>query len=404
MSNGTKTLLAIVVILILIWIGYAIVSSGPASPTATSTPVVLTPIKVGVIAPLTGDGATYGEPMRNLIQLAGDEINAAGGVAGRPLQFVFEDDRCNGGAAVSAAQKLVSVDKVDVAIGSACSGATIPAVPVFAGAKIVLESPAASSPDLTGISPYFFRDYPSDAAQAVTLAQYFANDKKWKKVAVLQEQTDYASALRKATDKEFSQFGGKTIVEEFAPGITDFRSSLAKLKAANPDALMLCLQTTAPLERVLKQLSELKWKPKIILTDSTIGDPAAMSKFKSQLEGAIGAEFGTDPANPKFQHMNEAYKAKYGTEIPYISYGQTEYDAVYILRDGIAAVGTDGDKLAAWTRTIKDWEGASGKVTIGENGDRVGGPVLKIVHNGVDILLSDFLNPAPAATSTPAAQ
>jgi len=76
------------------------------------------------------------------------------------------------------------------------------------------------------------------------------------------------------------------------------------------------------------------------------------------------------------------YKDKYGAEPPFQSYAQTAYDAPYLLKDGIIAVGYDGEKLAEWSRTIKDWEGASGKTTIGANGDRASGHVLKIVKDG----------------------
>ena len=113
---------------------------------------------------------------------------------------------------------------------------------------------------------------------------------------------------------------------------------------------------------------------------------ATIEKNGELLEGALAAEFGIDENNPKFKHLLEAYKAKYGTDVPYLSYAQTEYDGVYIIRDAIKSVGYDGEKIAEYVRNLKDWNGASGKVTIGQDGDRAGGHVPKVVLNGTVVL------------------
>lgn len=127
----------------------------------------------------------------------------------------------------------------------------------------------------------------------------------------------------------------------------------------------------------------MKWKPAFIINDATAGDTKTVAQYATLLEGAITAEFGVDPQNPKFQHFLAAYIAKYGgTELPYQSYAQTEYDAVYMLRDAIGSVGYNGEKVAVWSRTVKDWDGASGKITIEASGDRAGGHVAKVVKNG----------------------
>ncbi|OHB24861.1 MAG: hypothetical protein A2542_02540, partial [Parcubacteria group bacterium RIFOXYD2_FULL_52_8] len=332
MSNGTKTLLAIIVILILVWIGYAIVKSSPgeAPTTATSTEA----LKIGVILPLTGDAATYGEPGRNLFALALDEVNAAGGVNGQMLEFIYEDGKCNGPVAASAAQKLVAIDKVQIIIGGFCSSESLASIPVAESAKVAMFSPGSSSPDLTGRSMYFFRNYPSDASQGKILAEAAFNDKKWKTVAMLQEQTDFALGIRKVFETRFVELGGKIITEEFPSTASDFRSQLSKLRAAKPDALFLSLQTFAPTEKILKQLSDQKWAPNLLLSDVATSEELRTSRA-SQLEGALTAEFNTDPSNPKFSQMTSAYKAKYGVDVPYQGYAQTEYDAVYMVRDGL---------------------------------------------------------------------
>lgn len=339
------------------------------------------PIKIGVIAPLTGDAAVYGEPFHKMVQLAAEEINKDG-VGGRQFAFIFEDGKCNGKDSVNAMQKLVNVDKVQVVIGGFCSSESLAAVPIAEANKVALFSPGSSSPDLTGRSHYFFRDYPSDASQGKVLAELSYNVKKWKKIAFIQEQLDYPLGVFKAFTATFEGLGGKVVKEEFPNNTTDFRSFLAKLRAQNADALFVDTQTPAAAERIFKQIQELRWKPKILISDAVSGDPETMKRNATILEGAFAAEFGVDPNNQKFQHMLSSYQKRYGTPTPYESYAQTVYDSVYVVRDGIAAVGYDGEKLAAWSRTIKDWPGASGLVTIGADGDRVSGHVPKVIHNG----------------------
>jgi len=339
-------------------------------------------IKVGFIGPLTGDAASYGEPERNVVQLAIEEINGAGGVKGKKLEVIYEDGKCNGKDAANAMQKLVSVDKVKVVLGGFCSSESLAAVPIAQENKVFLLSLGSSSPDLTGISTFFARTYPSDASQGAVLAEVAFNQKKWKTVAFVQEQLDYPLGIYKAFSANFEKLGGKVFKEEFPEGTTDFRSVLTKLRAAKPDAVFVDTQTPAAAERVLKQIKDLKWRPMLLISDAVSGHKETVEKNADLLEGALAAEFGVDPTNPKFDQLAKAYQVKHNTELPFQSYSQTEYDGVYMVKDAIEAVGYDAEKIAEWFRTVKDWSGASGLVTIGDDGDRDGGHVPKIIVKG----------------------
>lgn len=373
-----KKTIWVVVALVVIVIIIVIVSGGNKSETG--------PIRIGVMVPLTGDAAVYGEGGRNTYQLAVDEINSTGGINGRNIELIVEDSKCTATAAANAAQKLINVDRVQVVLGGFCSSESLAAVPIAAAAKVTLFSPGSSNPSLTGISPYFFRDYPSDASQSKVLAQVAYNDKGYKTVAFIQEKTDYADGIYKAFSDEFTKLGGTVTNESFPTGNTDFRAILSKVKTAKPDAVFIDTQTPPVSVRIIEQAQQLKYKPALIINDATAGDTETIAKNAAFLEGAITAQFGTDPSNQKFKDLLVAYKAKYGAELPYQSYGQTEYDAVYIVRDALLANGNNGEKIAAWSRTIKDWEGASGKVTILPSGDRDGGHVPQVVKDGEVIL------------------
>ena len=374
MNKITKVVLGAMVIVVVVWGVTTIQKKQKPSNSGQA-------LKIGVLLPLTGDVASYGEPGRNVFELAKEEVNNSGGIKGRRLEFIYEDSKCDGTTAANAAQKLINADKVQIIIGGLCSTESLAAVPVATKAKIAMFSAVSTSPKLTGISPYFFRISPSDASQGELDAKT-ALAKGYKLVAVVQQQLDYPLGLYLAFDQNMQKLGGKTIVETFTAGTADFRTILTKLKATNPDALFLDTQDSPTAQRVFKQLKDLGWRPKIIINEAIAGDIKALGDYKDILEGGIAAEFSARLDNPKFQHLLQAYQQKYGQELPYQSYGQAEYDAVYLLKDGLTAVGYNGEKFAVWSRTIKSWQGASGVITIKPDGDRESGYSPEIVRNG----------------------
>jgi len=345
------------------------------------------PVKVGVIMPLTGDSAKYGEPGQRVMQIALEEVNAAGGVNGHSIELIFEDGKCTGAGATSALQKLISVDKVAVVIGGFCSGESMAIVPVATDAKVALLSPGSTAPKLTGMSKYFARNYPSASSQGSALAEIAYNDKGWKKVAFLQEQTDYALGVYTAFSDTFTKLGGTVTKEEFPTETTDFRSLITKAREQGADALFIDVQAAPAADRILTQMGDIGWKPELIVSNIVVGDPEILKNKKDVLEGTLSAQYVADPLNPKFAKLLSTYEAKYGSELPYQSYAQAEYDAIYLVRDAVAAVGYDGTKLANWFHSsVKGWDGASGSVTIGADGDPTAGFNPQVVRNGVPVM------------------
>jgi branched-chain amino acid transport system substrate-binding protein len=365
----------VVVLIVVVIAGWMLLKGNKPAP-------INGPVKVGVIVPLTGDAAVYGEPGRNIIQLAADEINAAGGINGQSIELIVEDGKCDGTSAANATQKLVNVDHVQVIIGGFCSSESLSAVPIAEAAKVAMISPGSSSPKLTNISKYFVRNYPSDSTQGSVLANIAYADKGWKNVAFIQEQTDYALGIYQAFSDTFTKLGGATTNEAFPTETSDFRSIVTKVRDQNPDAVFVDTQTPAVAMRVLTQMQQLGWKAPIFVSDILPGDPETVSKNSTILEGALAAEFGVDKQNPKFAAMTASYKAKYGDEPPYQGYAQTEYDSVYLVRDAVMNAGYDGTKIANWLRNVKNWQGASGPVSIADNGDPVTGHRAEVIMGG----------------------
>jgi branched-chain amino acid transport system substrate-binding protein len=380
MSTTWKWIIGVIVVILVVW--------GLSSDGKPTLPEGSGPLKVGVILPLTGDAGVYGEAMRNVTDIAFEKINKEGGVLGRELAPVYEDGKCNGKDAVSAAQKLVNVDKVQVIVGGFCSGESLAALPIATQAKVFMISGGSSSPDLTGASDFFARVVPSDAVQGQVLAKVAYEQNNWKNIAFIQEQTDYAVGLYKSFSSTFEGLGGKINKEEFQTQTSDFRSLLSKLKASSPDALFLDTQSSTSAERIIKQLQELSWSPKILVSDAIVVDADFLKKYAKVFEGALGAEFGVDYTNQSFQSLKSAYISKFKvSDMPYPSYTSTQYDAVYIVKSGIEKVGYDGVKLAKWSRELSGWQGVSGSISIEKTGDRSSGHSPRVVKDGVSTLL-----------------
>lgn len=377
MNDGTKWLSWIVVAIVVIGGGWWLLANHHVASDQAG------PIKIGFIGPLSGDLATLGQPMQQALTLAADEINAKGGINGRQIQMVFQDGRCDGQAAASAAHELIDIEHVQAIIGGSCSGEASAVVPIGTAAKVFMLSPSATAPALSGASAYFARIYPSDSSQGDGLA-VAAYNKGWHKVAVIQEQTDYAAGIYKTFDAKFTSLGGQTTNDTFATTNTDFRSILTKMKAANPDAVLLDSQSDSSMDRILQQVQALGWKPQIIGTYVIAGNAKLIAKYSPLLEGTLTAEFIPNAQDPIFSGLISSLKSKYGIENPpYQDYLAATYDSLNLLAQGIAKVGYDGTKLAAWSRTVSDYHGASGNITINADGDRIGSLTLETIHNGI---------------------
>jgi branched-chain amino acid transport system substrate-binding protein len=340
------------------------------------------PIKVGLITPLTGDVQSVGEVVKNITDLAVQEINEKGGIDGRSLEIVYEDDKCDPADSVTAAHKLVEVDKLNIIIGNSCSGSVMSILPVTDKVPALLLSSSATSPDLDGKSKLFNRFVASDSGEGTILART-AIERGWKKVGFIQEKSDYALGIYNAFVQNYPETFGTIINEEYFKETTDFRSLLLKIKAGNPDVLFLDPQSPATAQKLLTTIAQLKWNIPIMANNIIIGSNDIVLTNKTVLEGALGAELTPDLNNSKYLALESKYKSLYGKDVEYKAYAQATYDLVYLLSDGIKQFGSDPEKISAWLRTVKDYDGASGKVSISSEGNRIGGHTLTVVRDGI---------------------
>ncbi len=338
-----------------------------------------TPEKIvfGGIAPLSGDCAEYGTAAYDGIMIALEEINAKGGINGKQVEIIFEDDKCNAKDTTTAVQKLITVDGVKVIFGGASSSETIAAAPIADPAKVILISPMSSSPDITNSGDFVFRTVPSDS-YAAKIAGDFAF-KRWKKVAVISELKDYSQGQRNVFKDNFVELGGEIVADEvYGPDDTDFRTQILKIKTGNPDVIVVYPQSDVKGLAVVKQLRESGLNQQLLGSEILIAK-STVEKAPDLLEGFIGVEPGIGDVTPKAAALFAKYKEKKGKEPPLAPYMASAYDDVYLISDAISAVGLDTEKIRDWLYNVKDYDGAIGKINFDKNGD----PLLKFVTKQV---------------------
>jgi branched-chain amino acid transport system substrate-binding protein len=272
MNKTTKTILwLVVVIIILVGIWYG-VSRKPIAPTTKE------PIKIGTILPLTGEAAVWGENVKTGIELAKEEINKKGGINGRKLEIIYENGQCDSKTGVSAAQKLITVDKVQVIIGEICSSVTLAIAPIAKQNKVVLITPASSADSISQAGEYIFRNYPRNSQFLDKIIELIEKLNK-KKITILFVNNDYGVGLKDYALQKISK-EKIVLVEGHDQKETDFRTTLTKLKSINPDAVILATYYEDG-ALILKQAKEMKINALFLGTDA-FDDPKVVKFQKKQ--------------------------------------------------------------------------------------------------------------------------
>ena len=340
-----------------------------ADPTPTPTPE---PFRIGVMESLTGPGETYGTVANQAKQMAVDEINAAGGVNGRMIELVVEDSKCNAQDAITAYNKLTDVDGVKIILGTSCSGAMLGAAPLAEKEGVVMFSGLATNPDIAEAGDYIFRTAMSDAQLGIDTGNLLWADGV-RKLATLNEATDYAEGVRRESVAQFEKRGGEVVAEErYSSDVTDFRSQLTKLFGANPDALHVAAQAEFAGGTIVKQARELGFDGPIY-SDVVVAGATALEIAGDAATGVIAVIADLDPVNNKAQEVLKNFKAKYD----YVTlrwYIGSAYDDVYITAECLKKTGDDQD-ADGFRDCLYDitWSGAIGdRYSFDDKGEVVG--------------------------------
>jgi len=330
------------------------------------------PFRIGVMESLTGAGETYGTVASQAKQMALDEINAAGGVNGRPLEFIVEDSKCNAQDAITAYRKLTEVDGVKIILGTSCSGAMLGVAPLAEADGVILFSGLASNPDIANAGDYIFRTQISDIQVGIGTGNVLWAD-GIRALATITETTDYAEGVRRTTAAQFEKRGGRIVAEEhYATDVTDFRSQLEKLLAANPDALHLAPQSEFAAGTIIKQARELGYEGPIYAETVSVG-ATALEIAGDAATGMKAITADLDPDNAKGQEVLANFRKRYDyVTLPW--HLGSAYDDVYIAAECLKRTGDDQDADGFRDCMYEiTWSGAIGdKYSFDEQGEVVG--------------------------------
>jgi len=338
-------------------------------------------IKIGVILPLTGGAGKYGEDARLGIELAVEENNARGGINGKPIEVVLEDDQSKPEQTVAVLRRMIAVYKISIVIGPMTSSSALAVAPIAEKNKVVLLSPAASVPALSNAGDFIFRNELSDAYGGVSQAELTWSKLGIKKVAILYINNDYGVGVKNAFKQTFTKLGGQIVeAQPFDQDSQDFRSQLTLIKAKNPDGIFFIAYKEAI--TILRQIKELGIQVTLLSTP-VFEDREILEKAGNAAEGVIYVYYGGLTPQSELEEVKKftkAFREKYNREPGY--YSALAYDAANIALLAIAKGGIQSDSIKNTLYQIKDYPGVTGKTTFDTYGDVIKPVCLKMVQDG----------------------
>ncbi len=292
-------------------------------------------IALGVYGSTTGTTATFGKSTLNGVQMAVDELNAAGGIGGKKVEVHPEDDQSKADEAATAVQKLINQDRVVALIGEVASSRSLAAAPIAQSNGVPMISPSSTNPEVTKKGDFIFRTCFIDPFQGTVMGKFAAQNLKFKRVAILKDiKNDYSVGLAKYFTEEFQGKQGGSIVGEQAynEGDSDFRSQLTALKANNPEAIFVPGYYTE-VGLIARQARELGITAPLLGGDGWVSDELIKIGGEALNGCYYSNHFAPDSPDSALQGFIARYKAKNGGEPDAI--GGLAYDAARLLFDSM---------------------------------------------------------------------
>lgn len=313
-------------------------------------------IKIGVILPLTGELASYGNPMRIGINLAYNEIDTT------KYELIFIDSKGENNTAVSGLQKLININRVKYVIGDVSSSTTLAMISIAEQNKVFMLSPGASSPKLKNISEYFARNYPSSIEESVSSANFIRENLDSNNVAVIYANDEYGIGLATLFQEEFVRVGGEIIMyESYESNQSEFKTLLEKIRNRRPTVIYLA-GNQKEMGKFMRQFSELGIKSQIVSNISFL-ETDCLNVAGNAANGAI---VPLPYYNPEDTTYSGAYNfgklffqkfEKYPTVAEAVG-----YDALKLMIESIEQGEGESFKVAQYLRDLKDYDGALGKL------------------------------------------
>lgn len=348
------------------------------------------PVRIGAIISRSGAASFYGEQVARGFDLAVEQINASGGVRGRPIELLYRDDSTNPELGLAALRELVEKERVRMILGAVSSTVTMRLAPYCERNHVILISPSASAPQLTEAGEYVFRTYPSDVLEGVSMAD-FARDLGLDRVAVLAVDNAYGESLARAFGERFHASGGSVVASLTFPegDATAIANAVAALPALAPRGLYVPAYV-GDVASVLKLLHATRLRPIVLGTSAAA--PELVREAGIAAENLVFPMSVFDPTadSASVRAFAAAFSERYAAE-PDV-YAAHAYDTVRVLAAAAERKGSwDTDEIRDALLHMDDYEGATGRLAFDRNGDVVQYPRLYVVRGGQVIAYDRFV-------------
>lgn len=342
------------------------------------------PIYIATAACFTGQASVFGTQIRYGVELAQDEINSKGGIKGRRIEIIYQDDAANPQEANLVANKIVSNPEILAIVGHFNSSCSLAAKPIYRDAKIVSISPGSTNTEVCKGSPYFFRNIFTDKFQGESVATYAYKILQLKKAAVLFDNDDYGKGLKDNFCEKAKQLGLEVINPiAFDRESTDFRPLLANIMEQTPEIIFISgLYNQGAL--IVKQARELGITTPFISGEGLF-NPGFLKLAGPASEGTlVTTPFIFDLTKPEQKKFWDKTLEKFKN--PPDCWTVLSYDALMIIAKAIEERGADRDAIRQYLASVnspeKAYKGFSGSLYFDENGDCKKPIAVSVVKNG----------------------
>jgi branched-chain amino acid transport system substrate-binding protein len=328
-------------------------------------PVDRSTIKIGYFGDLTGPNYNFGQSGINGVLMVADEVNQLGGIKGRRIDVVIQDDRGSPEESARLTSKLIDQDKVIAIIAGGVSGNSRAAAPKAQASHVPFISPSSTDPAVTQTGDYIFRACFVDSFQGDVMARFAADNLHAQKAAIIFDfNSPYGRGLTEYFELSFAKFGGRIVSKQSnTQGDDDFKGQLSSIRAAEPDVIYI--------PGYYSDVTTIAKQARMIgLTQPLLGGdgwdaPELWQLGGDALNGSyISTHYSVDDPSPAIQTFVERYKQRYGNLLP-DAHAALAYDAARILIDAITRAGTtDGDKVRAALAQTKNFPGVTGVISM----------------------------------------
>ncbi|MEK6337631.1 MAG: ABC transporter substrate-binding protein [Acidobacteriota bacterium] len=328
-------------------------------------------VRIGLLMSMTGDTANFGISSSNAIRMAADEWNKNGGINGKQIELLLQDDRSDATEAANITTRFVSQDGVHAIIGEVGSSRTLAAAPIAQNARIPMLTPSSTNPEVTRKGNYIFRSCFIDTVQGPAMAQFAAKTLNAKRAALLiDRRNDYSTGLEKPITDVYSKFGGQIVItQSYQAGDQDFNAQLTSIKGANPEVIFVP-GYYGDVGLIAKQARDKGLNAPMIGGDGW-DSPSLYQIGGAALDGSYFTNhYSPYDSDPRVQKFVKDYQGRYGT-LP-DALAATGYDAALIMFEAIKRANSlAGPAIRDALAATKDFPGVTGTVTFNENRDAV---------------------------------